>query len=280
MNLNVKPARDDDASSMPDDDKYQRLLSLLSEASFDEVIGDVRTLALSIESAFSRDRALGEIMKKAGEHGRRDVVYDIARSVSDPYRRALGFFDAAQLSVIAGRREEALQMLTAAELAAREIEESDSRAWVQYRVAAAAAEAGDTATALIVAGLIADAYHKAGALNKIAVALIGEGRREQAVNVLTEAESVIKSGVVELPWHSGEVLCRTASALFQAGAVARAVNTWEAAIACAQLGEQSQDPQESRDSSSVLYEIVANLKIAGRVKRAEEVHQSILHRRE
>ena len=87
------------------------------------------------------------------------------------------------------------------------------------------------------------------------------------------AESFVNS--IEELWQKAESLGRLARAYVASGQINQAKRLWEAAIAVARVGEGSQSPQDSIDSSSVLWEIAEDMASAGELQAAVDVASEI-----
>jgi hypothetical protein len=80
---------------------------------------------------------------------------------------------------------------------------------------------------------------------------------------------------IKEPWQSAEALCRVAKLLAESGDRDRAAEVWGHAIRVARFGEESAHAQDSIDSSSVLWEIAADMAHAGQIEDAEGVARAI-----
>jgi hypothetical protein len=84
---------------------------------------------------------------------------------------------------------------------------------------------------------------------------------------------------VEEEWQKAESLARVAKFLASVDKLSEAQRIWADAITTAKAGENSESPQDSHDSSSVLWEIAEDVALAGDVEVANKIAVAIRHDR-
>jgi hypothetical protein len=80
---------------------------------------------------------------------------------------------------------------------------------------------------------------------------------------------------VDGEWQRAESLTQVARAVASAGRLEEARRIWGVAITVAQEGERSPRPQDSYDSSSVLWEIAEDMALAGDMENARTIAANI-----
>ncbi len=172
-----------------------------------------------------------------------------------------------------------------------ETEETDYRL---SRLARSVAAAGRWSSALTIARSIRSFLDRAGALSALAALRVDSGQQAQAVGLAMEAEAAARACSTDWAcpnptfagdrwvgwttatvWQKAQMLCRIALQLGRAGEIDQAKRIWDDAVSMARLGEASESPQDSLDSSSVLWEIAEALATVGEFQRAEEVADEI-----
>lgn len=124
------------------------------------------------------------------------------------------------------------------------------------------------------AQLMSESYEKSQALREIAEYLAAVGHLEKAFSVFAEAEkAAVADGLAE--WQKAELLHGIAKSLRRANAVFRADEVWAKAVSTAQNGENSSNPQDSYDSSSVLAELAEYFAAHENFERALGIAQKI-----
>jgi hypothetical protein len=80
-------------------------------------------------------------------------------------------------------------------------------------------------------------------------------------------------------WQKAEYLAQTARKLVLEGQLEEARSIWIEAVKVARKGENSLSPQDSIDSSSVLWEITEDMASAGEFREAGEIATAIKNER-
>lgn len=100
-------------------------------------------------------------------------------------------------------------------------------------------------------------YEQVGAYYKIASRMIADGNTDKALYLLSEA--MIVTEMMALHWQKAESLSHVALHFYLTGNQESARFIWKKAARIAQLGEHSDNLQDSIDASSVLSEIAEHL---------------------
>ncbi len=125
-----------------------------------------------------------------------------------------------------------------------------------------------------IAQLISNGYEKSEILTMIADKMVEVGHLERALFVFSEAEHTSENENLTA-WQQAELLHKIAKSLQKNNAAFRAEEVWKKAVSIAQQGENSENPQDSLDCSSVLAEIAADFASNGKIKEAFEIAQNI-----
>lgn len=154
------------------------------------------------------------------------------------------------------------------------IKDEEDRDWQLSEIVQWFLQNDDWQKAHGIAQLVSDGYEKSEALQLIADKMVEVGHLERALFVFSEAEHNSESENL-VAWQQAELLHKIAKSLQKNNAIFRADEVWKKAVAIAQKGETSENPQDSLDSSSVLAEIAADFSSNGKIKKAFEIAQSI-----
>jgi hypothetical protein len=154
-----------------------------------------------------------------------------------------------------------------------EMEEIEERDWTLGELAAALAENGKEEKAIELAGSMETPLEKANALRRIAAQCLKQGRSEQAMKILIEAEAAACE--IDAAWQKAESLNGIANVMIAAKDEEGARRVRADAVLAAQAGQASSDLQDSLDCSSVLAEIARDMASAGETESALEVARTI-----
>lgn len=167
--------------------------------------------------------------------------------------------------------------IAVAEAEALSIEDADDREWALYMLAKRLAQARQWDRAEAVARTIETAYERAAALQEIAARLAEAGDKRRARENLSAAREVVSVGATLWVWHKAEALAKIAQTFWTADERDSAREVWGAAVEVARAGERGDDPQDSVDCSSVLWEVSEYLALAGEFDEARSVAEAITH---
>lgn len=156
------------------------------------------------------------------------------------------------------------------------INDEDDLALFLYDTVKKLLELGDINNAQLIAENINQGYERVDSLVSLAKYLIDNDLLENAKNILNHARLIYKE--IEGEWQKAELLNKIANLYNLSNAKEEALSTWDEAINVAICGEESKNPQNSIDSSSVLSEIVRDLASNGELRKAEEVAKMITNK--
>lgn len=154
------------------------------------------------------------------------------------------------------------------------VKDEEDRDWQLFEVNCWLLKNNDWQKAHGIAQLISEGYEKAQVFRIIADKMAEIGHLERALFVFAEAEHNSESEVL-CCWQQAELLHEIAKSLKANNAIFRAEEVWKKAVFTAQIGEESDNPQDSLDSSSVLAEIAETFAADGKTKQAFDIVQTI-----